>query len=745
MRKSINIKLGLTNEQVEERIKNNQTNNVKPLKNKSVQSIILKNTFTLFNILNFSIAFAIFYVQSYQNLLFLGVVLSNLIITSWQEIKAKKIIDKLSITNKNPITVIRNQNSMKIKSEQIVIDDIISYKIGDQVVTDAYIKKGNVTVDESSITGEINHINYKENDFLKSGSYIISGTCLVQVEHIKLDNFTSQLVNQTNQIKEINSVLLISFQKIIKNISLVIIPLGILLFYNQYNLNQNLKASILSTTTSLISMIPEGLILLTSTVLTITSYKLAKNNILIQELYCIENLARIDTICFDKTGTLTTKKLNLVETIILDDKKKISEIIGNILNIQGIENETTKALTEKYPICYNYQFITKIPFSSQTKHSVTTFKEGNFKLGAPEYISNQKFNNKKRTILLTENDKPIAYFILEDKLKPNIKNTFNYLIKNDINIKIITGDNAIVAEEIAKNTGLINIKVVDLNEKHFTEKIILENNVYARANPLQKKQIIKILQNNNHIVAMAGDGINDVLALKQANCSISFKDASDVARNISQIILLDSNFKSLEKIITEGKKTINNIQTNATLFITKNVTFILLSIIFIFVNINYPYQPIQITLTNTFTIGIPALILSFENNNNSLNNNFLKTIFKNVIPTSLTSLLTIIVIFIVANNLKIPFEIISTYAVINFAYIGYMQLIKINYPFTKNSKLLIMVLPIAFLLTIILLGDIFFLKKLNVYYLMILLSIISLSTLIYIVINKIFTKKINFH
>ena len=533
---------GLSSNEVNDRLKKGLTNKNRAVPTKSILKIITDNVFTLFNLLNFILALLIFFVSSYKNLLFMGIVVCNTLISMVQEIRSKRIVDKLSIITSLKSNVIRDNKIVNISNEDIVLDDIIILKSGNQIVTDCIILEGNVEVNESFITGESDLMSYKEGDELKSGSFVVVGKVIAKVVHVGNDNYVNVISSDAKYVKPLNSILMKSLNKIIKLVSIFIVPLGLLLFFNQYNLDKNLETSIVNTVAALLGMIPEGLVLLTSTVLAVSVIRLARLNVLVQELYCIEMLARVDTICLDKTGTITSGKMEVIDVIKLEDYD-LNEIIGNIVNTLDSDNATSDALGNYFKKYDNYKVIKTIPFSPINKYSGVEFVEGRFLIGAPEFLCKKKIkeiidNQDNRTLLITKDDLPIGVIVLKDEIRKNAKKMLNYLKNQNVDIKIISGDNLKTISKIANNVGL-KVSGIDLSKDEIDD--INKYNVFARVTPIQKKKIIEKLQNNNHFVAMTGDGVNDVLALKQSDCSITIKSGTDAARNVSQLILLKSD------------------------------------------------------------------------------------------------------------------------------------------------------------------------------------------------------------
>ena len=730
MKYKTDIDVGLTKKQVQIRKKQKLVNYNADVPTKGIVNIIVDNIFTLFNLLNLGLGLLVFLVGSYKNLLFLGVVLCNTLISMIQEIRAKIEIDKLSIIAETKVNVIREEKEEIVGINDIVLDDLVNYKIGNQVVADSYIRKGVVEVNESFITGESKVRTKKVGDTLLSGSFIVSGKCIGQVIHVGENNYSSKISKEAKYVKKINSLLLNSLNEIIKLVSIVIVPVGLLLFLNQYLLvKSTFSVAIVNVVAALVAMIPEGLVLLTSTVLAVSSMRLTKNKILTKQLYSIESLARTDVICFDKTGTLTEGIMNVKEFVPLSKKNyKVEEIMSEICNVFAAENETMQALHKYYGTSNNYKVTNSIPFSSERKYSKVTFEVvGTFVLGAPEIILKDKYNdydikkyNEEGRVLLLASEKyreiyPIGLIIIQDQLRKNVKKTIDYFKREDVDIKIISGDNPITILNIAKRLNL-NIKkhkdVSKLTDEEL-EKIVEKYSIFGRVSPSQKKVIVKALQKNGHTVAMIGDGVNDVLGLKEADASIALNNGSEAARNISEMVLLDSNFDSMPLIVKEGRKTINNIERSASLFIVKTVYATLLALIFIFMPTAYPFIPIQLTLTSTFTIGIPSFVLALEPNYEKIENNFLINIFKKAIPTAFAIVINVLIITVLGMILKLQQNEISTLAVILNVFTGFIHLFRICKPLNKLRTILITLLILCFSVSVVGLNNLFSLTFLN--------------------------------
>lgn len=753
------INKGLTVEQVKQRQDENLVNKDTSVPTKKISHIIKDNLFTLFNLLNLLLAIAVFWVSSYKNLLFMGIVICNTIISTFQEIRSKLIVDKLSILASNKVKVIRAGKAVKIDHQEVVLDDILYLTPGDQVVADAIIKEGTLEVNESFITGESDPITLKEGDTLKSGSFVIVGSCKAQVEHVGIDNYTHTISKDAKYVKPSNSILMNSLNKIIKVVSIIIVPMGLLLFYNQYSLSDNtINQAILNTVAALIGMIPEGLVLLTSTVLAVSVIRLSKLNVLVQELYCIEMLARVDTICLDKTGTITDGNMEVVDVVKLSDKYDIDNILSNFMFRMDPENATMAAMKKYFKPQDNLKVTSKKAFSSVYKYSSVTFDEyGTFYLGAKEFIYDKKIKElaqyeKDYRVLLLAHDSndhkiPVALILIKDTIRASAKQTLAYFKKQGVDVKIISGDNHNTVSHIAIRAGLDDVKGIDVSSLSDEElqEAILKYNVFGRVNPIQKKKMIEILQQHKHFVAMTGDGVNDVLALKQADCSIAMASGSDAARNVSQLVLLDSDFDALPSVVKEGRRTINNIERSATLFLAKTGYATLLALLFIFINSNYPFEPIQLSLTNFFTIGIPSFVLALEPNNERIKGNFLFNVCSKALPTSLTIVVNILLISFLGKFFHFEAGQISTLCVLMTGFTGFLLLIKLSYPFTKLRLSLLILLIIGFITCSTGFREFYSLTLLNLHNLVMMIALVFMSLVIFNFMSKIIDKIIQKH
>jgi len=742
-----NLENGLTNEQVKKRIKEKLVNYDTSPPTKSIRRILFENFFTLFNLLNLVFAISIFCVKSYKNMLFLLIVIINTAISTIQEIHSKRVVDKLSIMTSNRAKVIRDGKKKDININELVLDDLFELSTGNQVVTDSIVKSGTVLVNESCITGEPDSITKKTGDMILSGSYIVSGKCIAQVEHIGNDNYTAQISSGAKIITKTKSEIMSSLNKIIKFLTFAIVPIGAGLFFSQLYLDGiTLSDAVVQTVAALIGMIPEGLVLLTSTVLAVSVTRLSKSKVLVQDLYCIETLARVDTLCLDKTGTLTEGCMEIKDFIPVNcEKKEMKNILANIAKFSEDENATIMALKNKFSNP-SKKFIPnkKVAFSSETKWSGINFKElGSYVIGAPEFVLKRRFSNYKkqidyysknyRVLVLAHskycfnknNDLPqalelIGFVLILDKIRKEASTTIKYFENQRVNIKIISGDNPITVSKIAKRVGIKNSEkyfdMSTLDENSDIKDIAINYSIFGRVSPTQKKDLIKALQESGRTVAMTGDGVNDVLALKESDCSIAMANGSDATKNISKLVLLDSNFASMPKIVAEGRRTINNIQRSASLFLVKTIYSSLLALMFLFMREEYPFIPIQLSLISLVTIGIPSFMLALEPNKERIKGNFLKNVISKALPTGLTAVVNIFSLALLKKFNIILEEHFSSLCVISTGICGLMLLLTFipsrksedsKLPFSPYRLVLAITMIILFVIGLTVLGFFF--------------------------------------
>ncbi len=631
---------GLSKAEILCRIKDGKVNRLPKAPSRTLGQIIRANLFTSYNALNAILAIIVFIAGSPKNAVFAGgVIITNTIIGMFQEIRAKNILERLSVINEKSVDVIREGKIDNINIEEIVLDDIIVLKSGDQILVDCELLSNNeIEVDESLITGESDSILKKENDRLLSGSFVSSGNAYAKVTNVGKNTYAAKLAEEAKQFKLINSELQISINKIFKIIMWLAIPIGLLLTFTQlFYVKKSLQDALLGSVSGIVGMVPEGLVLLTSATFVVAVRRLSKLDTLIQELPATEVLARVDVLCLDKTGTITKGDLKVTEVQCLnnEDIKYIDKIIAAVVYSFKNGNATEKALLEKYKNNPNLKIKNKILFSSRRKWSAVEFEEeGVFILGAPEMILKDKYKNienkiekaaqeGKRVLLLASyegedfnedfngNVKEVALIFIEDIIRENAEEIIRYFNKEKVDLKIISGDNPITVSSIAKKVGIRNAEnYIDARELPENEeelrKVVDKISVFGRVSPHQKKSIVKALKSNGHTVAMTGDGVNDVLALKESDCGIAMASGSEATKAVAQLVLLNSDFSAIPQVVLEGRKLINNLEKVSELFLSKTAYFIILSIIFALLVKPFPIIPIQLTLVGSLSIGIPS-------------------------------------------------------------------------------------------------------------------------------------------
>ena len=714
---------GLTNIEVKERIDKNLVNYIDEPKTKTIKEIVRSNVFTYFNFLNILLGSLVIIsgiisgrlLYSLKNCLFVGVIFTNTIISIVEEILAKKTIDKLNVITDTKIKTIREGNEVLVSREELVLDDVCVYEIGNQVVTDSVLLDGVVEVNESFITGEEKVITKKKGDELISGSFIVSGKGIVKVIHIGKDNYISKISSEAKYVKATNSIIYNSFDKMLKVLSMLLLPIGILFFTNQlFVTGSNVPEAIMSTVSALIGMIPEGLVLLTSSAMAVSVIRLRRYNVLVQDLYSIENLARVDVICLDKTGTITEGIMEVKDIIPYKKNglENIKEILSNYVHALDDPSPTFKSIENYLEDKSDYEIIETLSFSSIRKYSGVKFKEGTYFLGSPENLSKEKFElleqyqNDYRVLLLCkgktleniDNVVPMGFILIQDKIKENANVTLNYFKEQGVDIKIISGDNPITVSKIAGRAGIEEIKSIDMSKVDDSEieDIIKEYNILGRVKPDQKKKIIECLQKNKHFVAMTGDGVNDCLALKTADCSIAMANGSEAAKNVSQFVLLDSKIDNLPKILKEGRRSINNIERSSSLLLSKTIFTILLILACVYLSTEYFFIPIHLTLITFFTIGVPSFILALEPNNELVKGNFLLKVFMKSIPSAFTVVFNVIIIKLFEMHFNLDPDLCNTLTVFLTATTGFIFLNNICKPYNLLRGCLMAFLLIAF-------------------------------------------------
>lgn len=747
--------VGLNHEQVAFRREQGLDNSSGTIRTLSEKQIILKNIITPFNILNFILAGMILAVGSFKNMLFMGVILCNILIGSFQEIRAKRTIDKLSLIAAPRAHVIREGETQEIPVEEIVLDDILLLSAGGQVCADCLLVEGECEVNESLLTGESDPIVKKPGDLLLSGSFLVSGACRAKVEHVGAENYANKITNSAKYVKKPNSEILFWINRIIKWVGFGILPVGILLFCKQYFLaDSGIQDSVVNTVAALVGMIPEGLVLLTSVVLAVSVIRLSAHKTLVQELYCIETLARVDTLCLDKTGTITEGCMQVDEVVPLvrlDEtylEQSLSALAANLTD----SNPTFLAVKDRFTIDPGWPCEEICPFSSARKWSGCYFDGvGAFVMGAGEFILKEGFEpfrkqaetyskNGQRVLLLAYSPenfrekelpvdlKPLALLILSDKIRKEAPKTLRYFADQGVDLKVISGDSAVTVANIAKRAGMEHagsyVDATTLKTDEDIRRAAREYSVFGRVTPQQKLALVKALKADGHTVAMTGDGVNDVLALKEADCSVAMASGSDAARTVSQLVLLDSNFASMPRVVQEGRRSINNLQRSASLFLVKSIFSAIIAFCFIFISANYPFEPIQMTLISALTIGAPSFVLALEPNRDRIRGKFIVNVIQKSLPAALTMVVNILLLTAISGYMNFSQEQFSTLAVMVTGCTGLIMLYKVCTPVNLLRGALAVTMTIAFVLALILFGHFFSLVPLNLPMVMVLMMLV---------------------
>ena len=738
---------GLTDEQVNARIAEGKVNADENPNTRTYKQIVRENTLTFFNFLNLVLLVLVLLVGSYKNAFFVCIIIINTLIGIAQEIRAKKTIDKLSILTARKSVVIREGQKWTVPTEELVLDDVVCLKTGDQVPADARILEGSLEVNESLLTGESDNLPKNEGDELFSGSFVTSGEACCQIIHVGKDNYAAQITSEAKEFKRHNSELKNSLNAILKVISIIIVPLGALLFYKEYYIvGDTFRDSVVSMVAGVLGMIPEGLVLLTSVALTLGALVLANKKTLVQELYCIETLARVDTLCLDKTGTITegTMCVERVEPYVSTGRtetaatesepaesteaeeqvqtdsafmEEIDVIMGNMMYVLKDQNATIDALRKRFPAKQDMTPEHVIPFSSDRKYSGVVFEEkGTYLMGAAQFLfpeDNEELTEKcqayaeegLRVLVLAHSSQnaegtelpeglePLALMLLTDVIREDAPDTLAFFDSQEVDLKVISGDDPVTVAAIARRAGLKNadsyVDATTLTTEEELQDAVAQYSVFGRVTPQQKKAMVQALQSQGHTVAMPGDGVNDVLALKEADCSIAMAQGSAAAKNIANVVLLDSNFASMPHIVNQGRRVVNNIRTAASMFLIKTMFSVMLSLLTIFFGNAYPFEPIQMSLISACAVGIPTFLLAQENNYEKIDHTFLRHVFINAFPAAITITFCVFAVMLVCQNVYHSMAMLNTACVLVTGW-NYMAALKTVYaPLNTYRKVII--------------------------------------------------------
>lgn len=736
-RYSPSINEGLSSNQIEERISLGYVNKVQKKYSKSYLNIIVNNVFTFFNLLGLTVFIAYLAIgASIGEFFFTVFYLANTSIGIIQEVRAKRCIDKLSLLSNNTVKVIRDGKTLEVLTSDIVLDDVIYLGLGNQIPTDCIIMQGDIEVNESLLTGESVPIKKTVGDLILAGSFITSGVCYAKAEKVGKDNYVETLSAKAKQYKKPNSEIMNSIKLIIKLVSFAIVPIATAFLIKSFVLfDTNVSDAIQGAGTVVIGMIPAGMMLLTSVALALGIIKLAKHKTLVQDLYSLEMLARVDTICFDKTGTITDGNMSVKELILIDgnSNQDYNKVISSILGILKDDNNTSIALKNYFTDQIYFNSIKKIPFNSANKYSGVSFEKlGTYLIGAPEFIlSTKKYDKIKDKVnefaskgyrvlilahsetILSDDNFPddfdaIGIILIVDNVREDAIATIKWFKENNVSVKVISGDNPITVAEVSARVGIENAdKYISLEGLSDEEVYNSANNytVFGRVSPEQKAILVKALKDNGHVTAMTGDGVNDILALKEADCAITVASGSDAARNVSHLVLLNNNFNSMPQVVFEGRRVINNVQSSASLFIMKTFFTMLISIIMLclpYMN-TYPFRTSQMIMIEVFVIGLPAFFLSMQPNDDLVKGKFISYVIKKSLPAAITMVISVVIIEIIKKTTGVYDDLFyNTLSVYALTLTGCINLFFTCRPFNKYRLVLLFTALFFVLLTIIL-------------------------------------------
>lgn len=672
---------GLSAAQVQQKKESGKQNLPPEKSTKSTSQILKDNICTLFNLFNVLIAIALALVGAWSNMMFICIIAVNTLIGIVQELHAKKLVEKLSLLSASTVRVIRDGKHSEIPIHELVEQDVIELEAGNQVCSDCVILVGEAEVNESLLTGESDPVLKPEGSHLLSGSFIVSGRCRACVEHVGAENYAAAIAREAKRLRGIHSELLSSMRKVTHFTAFLIPPLGILLFLEAFLLRgDTLNHAVVTTAAGLLGMLPKGLVLLISISLAVGIITLSRKKVLVQELFALETLAHVDTLCLDKTGTLTQGKMQVEKVYSAEPQGSVlfEELIGSFLQYTDDNNATFQALKAHFAASDVFSPIHKIPFSSERKWSAIEFQNaGTFVIGAPERLGasvpphlERDEQTGKRLLLAGYTKEPLdqnsplphiqelAYIVISDSIRPNAAETLAYFQKEGVALKLISGDNPVTVSALAKQVGFPEaeryLDMTGITEEAQIEKAAADYSIFGRVSPLQKKQLVQALQKKGHAVAMTGDGVNDLLALRQADCSIAMAQGSDAARQISQVVLLDSDFSALPSVLSEGRRVVNNITRVAGVFFVKTIYSVLLSLVCLVLNIPFPFMPIQITLIDLIIEGYPAFFISFEPDNRRITGRFLPSVLRRAFPNAVSILICFVVLLALSWVMPIP-------------------------------------------------------------------------------------------
>jgi len=741
------VEQGLTSAQAQERQENGYANVMPGSAGKTVGQIIVSNVCTYFNLIFVILAVLIIMVGSFNDLMFVPIIILNTLIGIVQEIRSKRMTDKLNLMTAPKASVIRDGCQIDIPVEEAVRDDIALLKAGSQIYADATVLAGDCRVNEAMVTGEADEIVKKPGDTLFSGSFVVSGQCAARLEKVGAESFAARLTNEAKKSKKRKiSEMLRDLNRLLTGIGILIIPMGVLMYLQQTRiLGFEVKKSVVSTVGALIGMIPEGLFLLVSVALVVSVMRLAKRKTLVHEMGCIESLARVDVLCVDKTGTITENKMIVQDIVPLQperwDEEAIRSLMNDYVGNMGADNDTMAALRQYFTGEMRQQAVYVQSFTSAVKYGGMVFPDGNtWVVGAPELIMREHFDSIRsrvdefsakgcRVLLLaryygelngkplTEAAEPVSLILVANKIRDEAPATFEFFQKQGVQIIVISGDNPVTVSSVAAEAGIAGAeRYVDASTLTTERKImraVQDTVVFGRVTPEKKRKLIRALKDQGHTVAMTGDGVNDILAMKEADCSVAMASGSEVASQVAQIVLLDSRFSSMPSVVMEGRRVINNIERSASLFLVKNIFSFVLAITALILALGYPLAPSQLTLVNMTTIGIPSFILALEANRDLVHGRFLKNVLLRALPGGLTDYLAVLAALLIGHRVGIDNASLSTMTVLLMAFVGFMMVFHTCRPFNVIRRVLIVFLISLFVGCALVVPFLFSLQKIT--------------------------------
>ena len=741
---------GLSPQETKLRQSNGLSNIMPPSNTKSEGQIIKENVLTFFNLIFLVLALCLCLVGSFKNLMFLLVAVANTVVGSFQEIRAKRAVDKLTLVAAGTAKAIRSGQRVSVRTDQLVRDDIVEFAAGDQICADAVVRDGQLQVNESLLTGEADAILKNPGDTLKSGSFVISGRARVQLTHVGSESYAAKLAAEARRnVRSTKSEMMLSLTKLITVVGIALIPLGIILFLRHFlSVFQGLplRDSVESTVSALIGMIPEGLYLLTSVAIAASCLKLSRKRVLVQDMNCIETPAHVDVLCVDKTGTITEPTMEVTDVYPLNSERfsydDIEKILAAFYHGEEPDNETARAMGQQFAGETTWRAVKRMAFSSSTKWSGADFGEnGRYVVGAPEFIMGDRYDSIRseaepwsergcRVLLLAAYDTvfddgplqsahvaPIALVFLSNLLRPDAQETFRYFASQGVSVRVISGDNPITVAQVAARAGIENadryVDAMTLSTEQDFEEAVKYYTVFGRVTPEQKRYLVRAFQKQGHTVAMTGDGVNDVLALKDANCGIAMASGSQAASQVAQIVLLNSQFSAMPAIVAEGRRVINNIQRAASLFLVKNIFSFALTLLLLFIDMPYPLLPIQLSLISTFTIGIPSFFLALEPNYARVEGKFMRNVIRRAMPGGLTNLTIVLLAGFFTSTFGLSNEQLNTICVWVMSAVGLVTLYHVSVPFTRLRLAVLAAMTAAMLFSLLVIPAFFDLPTLN--------------------------------